>query len=987
MVFNKPMRGRQRLRWILLIPLMLAFLGVWIAHTVFEDQSGKNKSPSSPQSLENGPPEDQAITLPKQEPDSDSGVLAAAVFRLGAEVHLKDEPQVPHPSPEEKEIAESLPVHEVYRRFRIEAPDWESLRRLQSGQRVSFPLPGGGQVVGAVELVDMRPGQPFGISGELREGFSGTFSLVQDPLVGTRGFLLPDDERKAYRFTEEKGEIFLDEVDKGSVICHGMPKARLSGSPVRNRGGRNPPVPLLQSRPGALGVLYIDLDGEVVTDPSWNGGQTINATAPVFSDPATIQKIWQEVAEAFAPFNLDVTTDVSVYNAATPGRRMRIIVTSNNWIGAGGVAQLGSFQWAGTTPCWAFNGADNLDAEIHLCAMTISHEFGHTFGLWHDGVLPANPFSNDLGAYYQGHMTPVGGWGPIMGAPFAFSGGANIPIRPIVQWSMGDYAGTNVLSTNLFTKGNNNQNDVAIIAGPMNQVGYVTDDYPNTPETAVNIPQTSPDSGIISLTNGLIHADNDVDVFRIFLYEGSLQVVSTNAPASPALKLRLTLLNPDGQTTNTVADPVNRMTASLNANLASGTYFLRVEGVGTTTDTNTTNGFIGYGSIGQYQLSGSFQSLPRPPGDNFSDECIQLGTSNPFSSSNTALGATAQQGENGYVSGKARTSIWYSWVAPGSGFFSVDTHGSGFDTTLAVCRPQAGTLNNFSNLLLVAANDNTRVGANPTNTSAVRFQAVAGMPYYFVVDSAKGIISNGVIRLNGSGSLSAGKPANDDLGNASTLTGSSFVTSGSLSAAGPQMGEPALAGLAPTRSVWFSWTSPANGQLTLNTFGSDCDTVLGIYSGTASESRWSGLRLLGANDNVTLNNSNSLISLTVSNGINYRIKVDSRRSVTGGYVLNGSLQASLTLASPPAISFALPRMSGQNHRPRITWEPVAGASHYQLDLFRGANRISGVTTARPNWTNGPLLVVSKGTVGTYGVRIRAVSNSIASPWSALVPAQ
>lgn len=985
------MRSQPRLRWICAIPLCIAVLA-FLAFRFSREEKSKNEnaaplhvSKSSEFLDERDSPGREGVI------SHDSASTSLVVFQVGAEVKLggdKNEDELSKISPEEKELAESLPVQEVYRRFHLEAPDWEVLRGLRVGQTVTFPIPGVGKVAGDVQLVDLRPGQPFGIAGKLKEGFSGTFSLVQDPLVGMRGFLLPDDDyRKAYRFTEESGECFLDEVDKGAIVCHGMPRGIATDSSLRGPGARNPAVPLLQSRPGAPGVLYIDLDGEQVTDPFWNGGQAINATAPVFSDPATIQKLWQEVAEAFASFNINVTTDVSVYNGATPGRRMRIIVTSNNWYGSGGVAQLSSFQWAGTTPCWAFNGADNLDQNIHFCAMTISHEFGHTFGLWHDGVLPANPFSNDLGAYYQGHMTPVGGWGPIMGAPFAFGGGANIPIRPIVQWSMGDYAGTNVLSGNIFTKGNNNQNDVGIIAGPLNQVGYVSDDYPNTPETAVNIPQTSPDSGIISLTNGLIHADSDVDVFRIYLYEGNLSVSATNAPVSPTLKLSLTLLNPDGLTTNTVSDPANRMTASLSTNLASGAYYLRVEGVGTTTDTNTTNGFIGYGSIGQYQLSGSFQSLPRPPGDNFSDECIPLGSGNPFSSNNTALGATAQAGERGYVSGKARTTIWYSWVAPGSGFFNLNTHGSGFDTTLAVCRPQSGRTNSLSNLVLVAANDNSQSGTNLTNTSAVRFQAIAGMPYYFVVDSAKGIISNGLVRLNGSGSLSSGKPVNDDFSNPITLAGASFSHSGSLLAAGAQTNEPSMAGLAATRSVWFSWTCPANGRLSLSTSNSDCDTVLGIYSGTVAGTNWSALRLLAANDNVTIGNNSSLVSLAVSNGANYRFKIDSRRSASGGYVLNGNLQATPNLAVPSSITFALPRVSGQRYRPEVFWQSVSGALNYQVDLFRGTNRISGVTTARLNWTNGPLLVVSNGMVGSYGVRIRAVSNSIGSPWSALVPAQ
>jgi len=473
----------------------------------------------------------------------------------------------------------------------------------------------------------------------------------------------------------------------------------------------------------------------------------------------------------------------------------------------------------------------------------------------------------------------------------------------------------------------------------------------------------------------------------MYIYEGNLAINATNAPVSPALKLRLTLLNPDGLSTNTVAEPNNRMTASLNTNLPSGAYYLRVEGVGTTTDTNTTNGFIGYGSIGQYHLSGSFQSLPRPPGDNFSDECISLGSASNFSSSNTTLGATAQGGERGYVSGIPRTTIWYSWTSPGSGFFNLNTHGSGFDTTLAVCRPQSGTINSLRNLVLVGANDNSRVGNQNTNTSAVRFQAVAGMPYYFVVDSAKGIISNGLVRLNGSGSLSPGKPANDDFSSPVTLAGAGFSHSGSLLAAGAQTNEPSMAGLAATRSVWFSWTCPANGRLTLSTSNSECDTVLGIYSGTVVGSNWSALRLLAANDNVTIGNNSSLVSLVVSNGANYRFKIDSRRSAAGGYVLNGNLQATPSLGSPSGITFSLPRVSGQNHRPIISWANVSGALNYQVDLFRGTNRIHGISTTRTNWTNGPLLVIPSGASGMYGVRIRSISNSIASPWSALVPAQ
>src|SRR5215469_6320685 len=74
-------------------------------------------------------------------------------------------------------------------------------------------------------------------------------------------------------------------------------------------------IPALNSDPGAPHTLYLDFHGE----PSeyW-GLQTVPATPAydVDGDPTTfssqelanIQEIWSRVAEAFSPFNVNVTT-------------------------------------------------------------------------------------------------------------------------------------------------------------------------------------------------------------------------------------------------------------------------------------------------------------------------------------------------------------------------------------------------------------------------------------------------------------------------------------------------------------------------------------------------------------------------------------------------------------------------------------------------------------------------------------------------------
>jgi hypothetical protein len=149
--------------------------------------------------------------------------LSHAVYRLGREVNIGlDTDRLPQ-SNEEKELVKSAPIREVYSRFSIGSINWADLREMKSGSPVSFPLPGGGHAQGVVNLVEVRKGEPFGIGGALVSGIQGSFSLVQDPLNGARGALIPATGDKAYVFSEENGETFMDVVSKGSVICQGLP--------------------------------------------------------------------------------------------------------------------------------------------------------------------------------------------------------------------------------------------------------------------------------------------------------------------------------------------------------------------------------------------------------------------------------------------------------------------------------------------------------------------------------------------------------------------------------------------------------------------------------------------------------------------------------------------------------------------------------------------------------------------------------------------
>jgi uncharacterized delta-60 repeat protein len=118
------------------------------------------------------------------------------------------------------------------------------------------------------------------------------------------------------------------------------------------------------------------------------------------------------------------------------------------------------------------------------------------------------------------------------------------------------------------------------------------------------------------------------------------------------------------------------------------------------------------------------------------------------------------------------------------------------------------------------------------------------------------------------GSLRA-QPANDNFATASIIVGPSGTTNGTNIGASREAGEPNITGNAGGESIWYSWTAPANMTVTFNTVGSDFDTLLGVYNGTAVNA----LTLVGENDNFG-SVLQSSVTFVASAGVTYHIAVD-----------------------------------------------------------------------------------------------------------------
>ena len=141
------------------------------------------------------------------------------------------------------------------------------------------------------------------------------------------------------------------------------------------------------------------------------------------------------------------------------------------------------------------------------------------------------------------------------------------------------------------------------------------------------------------------------------------------------------------------------------------------------------------------------------------------------------------------------------------------------------------------------------------------------------------------------GPASALPPANDSFATAVELSGRSDAASGTNKDATKEGGEPNHAGEVGGTSVWFRWTAPVGGETTIQTCGSDFDTLLAAYTGDAVNA----LTEIASNDDACVFGSS--ISFTAEEGETYRIAIDGNDGETGLFDLQ------LRLA-PPNDDFA-----------------------------------------------------------------------------------
>ena len=474
---------------------------------------------------------------------------------------------------------------------------------LNIGSEVSVPLPDGRMALGKVTGSIAGGGISLGGKGALgRKSLvitlldnAGSLHIVkaENRIVGLELF---DASNSAYYRSDidsaGRGMLLLE--DANAYQCVDFPEA--PDSAVQIPLAKSPDglttetltpdvstLKTLQSRPGAPYVIYIDYWGGTLSGTAWNnnfnsGNDIVYTPYSYDSDSSTFSAAdryrmwlgWREVAEDYAPFNVNVTTDVAVFNATPNNRKVRNIATDTNYFypGAGGVAYVGVFGRSDTyyQVSWSWN-----DSATSL-GMTISHEVGHQMGLSHDGTSSS--------AYYTGH----GDWGPIMGAPFG---------KKYVQFSKGEYPDANQF-----------QDDLAIVRSDLSLSSDEAGDS-NASALTLTLPVTDLE-GVVSPA-GL---GSDIDVYKFSL--GSQQQVDLsvaplladeNDDLGTNLSIQASLVDDAGtviaQAGGSGIPTMDILTYS--DQLDAGTYYIRIKGL--SYNGNWSGGFGEYGNGGWYRIS------------------------------------------------------------------------------------------------------------------------------------------------------------------------------------------------------------------------------------------------------------------------------------------------------------------------------------------------------------------------------------------------
>jgi len=213
------------------------------------------------------------------------------------------------------------------------------------------------------------------------------------------------------------------------------------------------------------------------------------------------------------------------------------------------------------------------------------------------------------------------------------------------------------------------------------------------------------------------------------------------------------------------------------------------------------------------------QHLYNPPAN---DNC---GNATPIATGTYSFDSTSASLDGAGVCDEGVTKdVWFTFTSGCTGYATLDTCGSSFDTILTVF---TGTCENRTDLI---CNDDAAFGSNCWSpygsASSVTFIAYAGESYLVRVGGRAASCGPGTLHasLQSAGNVSCSSPAaitNDSHTPFNTICG----LPGGTASCTNSSGAPAL---------WYGFYSTCNGTAYIDTCGSSYDTVLSVFTGSCA---------------------------------------------------------------------------------------------------------------------------------------------------------
>ncbi|HEY3242460.1 MAG TPA: hypothetical protein VGM03_03835 [Phycisphaerae bacterium] len=248
-------------------------------------------------------------------------------------------------------------------------------------------------------------------------------------------------------------------------------------------------------------------------------------------------------------------------------------------------------------------------------------------------------------------------------------------------------------------------------------------------------------------------------------------------------------------------------------------------------------------------------------------------------------------------------TVWYQFTPECTGTLNLDTNGSNYDTVLSVF---SGTC---AAAVQVACDDDSGSG---TNSQLTNVPVTAGTAYLIKVADYGGP-NGGTLRFHFSYSTPA--PVNDTCATATLITTASFnpavfCTVGANATLSEPQESCEFFGAGVSNTVWYRVVPTQNGFINANTFGSDYDTVLSVFSGTCA----AAVQVACNDDTNTL--QSQVVNVPVTAGTTYFIKVAQFGGPGGGlldfnFALTAGALVNIASANPPTVS---PYIAGQKFR-------------------------------------------------------------------------